>query len=517
MNAKFICLIILLISCSMALAIDPWGNPTVLTGSMTVMALVTINGSPASSGDVLGAFVAVEGVPQLRGKATVLINGSIAGCLIQIYTEINGETISFKVWDNSDSLAYDANQILPSEVNGIVGSYPDNMYQITAGQTTVTDPWPEPAILTGSMVVMAQVSINGEPATNEDILAAFVTVAGQEQLRGKEHIAVNNGIPGCLLQVYTENDGEVITFKVWNHGNQQILSDSQTMVSEVNGSVGSWPDNLYQINATLLMPQVATPIFNPSAGIYPTVQNVTISCATPDATIHYTTNGTDPTISSPVYTTSISCPLNSATIIKARGFKNGWTFSPMASAIFLITGTVDTPIFSPAGGTYQSFQYVIIDCSTPGATIRYTTNGNDPDASSPIYTTPIYCPQNSTTTIKARGYKNNWTPSSVATAVYYVSSDADDPYAVPLFTGIYSVYPNPFSSQTTIRIGFKEANADYSLNIYNIKGELVYETSGIGKGYVEHCFSGNNLASGIYFCTMETGGKRSLRKMLLLK
>lgn len=68
MNAKFICLIILLISCSMALAIDPWGNPTVLTGSMTVMALVTINGSPASSGDVLGAFVAVEGVPSLGEK-----------------------------------------------------------------------------------------------------------------------------------------------------------------------------------------------------------------------------------------------------------------------------------------------------------------------------------------------------------------------------------------------------------------------------------------------------------------
>ncbi len=33
----------------------------------------------------------------------------------------------------------EANQTLVSEVNSIVGSYPDNMYQIEAGQTTVTD------------------------------------------------------------------------------------------------------------------------------------------------------------------------------------------------------------------------------------------------------------------------------------------------------------------------------------------------------------------------------------------
>jgi hypothetical protein len=249
---------------------------------MTVMAQVTLNGAPASSGDVLGAFVSVGGVPQLRGKATVMINGGIAGCLIQIYTETNGETISFKVWDDSASIAYDAAQTLPSEVNGIVGSYPDNLYQITAGQTMVTDPWPEPAVLTGSMTVMAQVSINGVPATNEDILAAFVTVGGQEQLRGKGDVMVNNGIAGCLLQVFTDTNGESVSFKVWDYSAQQILSSSQTLVSEVEGIIGSWPDNLYQINATNGVQQVATPTFNPVAGIYQTAQSVTLTALLPE-------------------------------------------------------------------------------------------------------------------------------------------------------------------------------------------------------------------------------------------
>jgi hypothetical protein len=37
---------------------------------------------------------------------------------------------------------------------------------------------PEPQVLSGSMTVMAQVSISNTPAADGDILAAFVTVGG---------------------------------------------------------------------------------------------------------------------------------------------------------------------------------------------------------------------------------------------------------------------------------------------------------------------------------------------------
>lgn len=47
------------------------------------------------------------------------------------------------------------------------------MYQIEAGQTTVTDPWQEPAILTSSMTVMAKIGISGVPATNERFSGCF--------------------------------------------------------------------------------------------------------------------------------------------------------------------------------------------------------------------------------------------------------------------------------------------------------------------------------------------------------
>ena len=81
--------------------------------------------------------------------------------------------------------------------------------------------------------------------------------------------------------------------------------------------------------------------------------------------------------------------------------------------------TVATPTFSPAGGTYTSTQNVALSCTTTGATIRYTTNSSEPTSSSTAYSSPINV--SSTTTIKAKGFRDGWTPSSTASATYTIS------------------------------------------------------------------------------------------------
>jgi surface antigen len=59
---------------------------------------------------------------------------------------------------------------------------------------------------------------------------------------------------------------------------------------------------------------------------------------------------------------------------------------------------------------------VSISCATAGAAIRYTTNGADPTAYSPLYSGPLTF--SATTTLKARAFKA-WMPdSSVATGTY---------------------------------------------------------------------------------------------------
>ncbi len=93
---------------------------------------------------------------------------------------------------------------------------------------------------------------------------------------------------------------------------------------------------------------------------------------------------------------------------------------------------VATPTFSLAEGTYTSAQSVTLSCTTTGATIRYTTDGNDPTNTSTEYTTAI--PVTSTTTIKAIAFKGT-DASNIASATYTIlpvthAGTSADPYTV---------------------------------------------------------------------------------------
>ncbi len=113
------------------------------------------------------------------------------------------------------------------------------------------------------------------------------------------------------------------------------------------------------------------------------------------------------------------------------------TFIMPANAVTLTAtyedmDTVATPTFSPAGGTYDSTQSVTISCATDGATIHYTTDGNDPTASSSVYSGAITVSE--TTTIRAIAVKDGMTDSSVASATYTIST-APTTYAVTVNNG----------------------------------------------------------------------------------
>ena len=81
--------------------------------------------------------------------------------------------------------------------------------------------------------------------------------------------------------------------------------------------------------------------------------------------------------------------------------------------------SVATPTFDPAGGTYTSTQNVTISCATGGATIRYTTNGDDPTESSTLYSSAISVTK-SGTVVKAKAFKDGMAASNVASTTYTI-------------------------------------------------------------------------------------------------
>ncbi|MBP3838867.1 MAG: chitobiase/beta-hexosaminidase C-terminal domain-containing protein [Prevotella sp.] len=83
---------------------------------------------------------------------------------------------------------------------------------------------------------------------------------------------------------------------------------------------------------------------------------------------------------------------------------------------------VATPTFSPGTGVYTTTQAVSINCETEGASIYYTTDGTDPDATKIPYRGPINVSE--TTTVKAIAIKGTAT-SNIATSIYTFASYAD--------------------------------------------------------------------------------------------
>ena len=121
--------------------------------------------------------------------------------------------------------------------------------------------------------------------------------------------------------------------------------------------------------------------------------------------------------------------------------------------------TVQSPAFSPAGGTYSSAQTVTISTTTSGATIHYTTDGTTPTESSATYSSPISV--SSTKTIKAGAWKTGMMPSSIASATYTIGGGGST-VATPTFSPTSGAYS---SAQTvTISTATSGATIHYTLD-----------------------------------------------------
>jgi PKD repeat protein len=96
--------------------------------------------------------------------------------------------------------------------------------------------------------------------------------------------------------------------------------------------------------------------------------------------------------------------------------------------------TVSTPTFSPVSGTAVTNSLTVtFSCATPGTTIRYTLDGSEPTAASPLYTGAITLTQNAT--VKAKAFKAGYTDSATAPANYTVVQTVASPLISPA-TGV---------------------------------------------------------------------------------
>ena len=130
----------------------------------------------------------------------------------------------------------------------------------------------------------------------------------------------------------------------------------------------------------------AEPSFDPQSNeTFAGHAEVTISTTTVGAKIHYTLDGSHPSVSGDQSTTvlesgsSIVLKSFGKNVVRAVAVKDGFAPSQAREAIFYILPKVEDPVISPEQDTFPISAGLRITCATTGAKIYYTTDGTLPN------------------------------------------------------------------------------------------------------------------------------------------
>ena len=197
--------------------------------------------------------------------------------------------------------------------------------------------------------------------------------------------AVSIGCSNKNAVIYYTTNGSTPSTSSAIYSGPLAVSSNETLSAMALATGGS--DSPISQAKYTIAPPAAAPVYSPVAGGYHTVQTVTLSDATPGATIYYTTNGSTPTTQSTPYTGPIT--VSASETLEAVAIAPGGSLSPVTKSWYTLTLPAAMPVISPVPGTYNAIQSVALSTSTPSATIYYTLDGTYPTTSSPVYSGPI--------------------------------------------------------------------------------------------------------------------------------
>ncbi|MBO6024293.1 MAG: chitobiase/beta-hexosaminidase C-terminal domain-containing protein [Bacteroidales bacterium] len=123
-----------------------------------------------------------------------------------------------------------------------------------------------------------------------------------------------------------------------------------------------------------------------------------------------------------------------------------------ATVAYTSTSAVLPPSFNPSAGTYNANQSVEISCTTSGADIHYTTNGDAPTTSSALYEGAITVDRNMT--IKAIAIKDSQT-----------SEPAEAQYVLTPLEPTFSPVGGPYTGAQTVTISCETSGVTLSYKL----------------------------------------------------
>lgn len=157
-----------------------------------------------------------------------------------------------------------------------------------------------------------------------------------------------------------------------------VADNTSSSIRAMAFGPGATDSSIVQADYTIeaIMPQI-----DPQPGIYSAPFLASLSSPTPGSSIQYAIDG------STFNAYTVPFMISTSSIVTAVASHANMADSPVLTAAYIInTGQVAPPVFTPAPGTYTSVQAVTLSSPTPGALIKYTTDGSDPIVSGTIGT-----------------------------------------------------------------------------------------------------------------------------------
>ena len=246
--------------------------------------------------------------------------------------------------------------------------------------------------------------ITGFKGDNINLIANLTDTHNNIPLANKN---IQFTINGTLIGTATTNNQGTATLPYTinlNNGTYNILAQ---FTADTNYTASNNTNNL----TVVLRPTASV---DQLGGIYNTNKTVILSMNKP-GTIYYTTNGTNPTTSSSVYSKPLS--ISTTTVLKYLAVDLAGNKSPIYTQSYTIDKVVPTASANPTGGLYNTTKSVTLTMSEPG-TIYYTTNGTTPTTTSTKYSGPITI--SSTTTLKFLAIDTAGNKSPIYTQIYTI-------------------------------------------------------------------------------------------------
>lgn len=391
--------------------------------------------------------------PKAASPATSLPSGSVVPKGMRI--ELSGQGTLVYTLDGSDPKAADSARLYGTTVN-LDGDY---------GATVTVRAYVEQDGYTPSDTVSFVYTICKEEnyltisVNSGSVIANNTSVTLSTAVTNGRIFYTLDGSTPQITNVYSGGSGKNYTTYEWASASASTLEGSSFTLSGnpdtavtvraiavANGGDGGQVQTFtYKFQTQAAPPTASIPT---GAVVF---DGAAVTLTAKEGTIYYTTDGSNPTTASAIYTNPINVSGAASTVLKAIAVVEGKAASTVAEFRYTRAGTVATPVFSIPSGEIDTGTTVTITTATEGAVIYYSTDGTEPTADNlkelTMYVAPISITR--AVTIKAIAVSDKLDESAVQSATYTVRKPDPQPTPAPDSEPVQNTITDRLTSRRT--------------------------------------------------------------------